>query len=380
MHSGHSSYFHFDKTSLSVVAGGGSTLDQSKLAIYNLDDADSFIRSYGFNYANEDDAKKLWYFHRRALVLMTEKLKFKYEEIPDEVKIPEQLKDLRQLLIWASSHDNANIQKWACAFLRCIHVFIHAETDLFSYFAEEIQKQILVPFENTVIQEDKLYLRSFVKDGPHQVELLHFQSKPFKTSTSTVIKLLAKPDALAVKVYDKIGVRFITKTIFDSFQVIRFLVDSNLISYPHIMPDQSSNNMYPVEEFLNICERLEKKHGPMGRMEPQKVDRLLSQQLKSSQNPFIKLFRKENPYSSIDFRYIKFISRKLIKINPQSGSQSNLSSGTSSAQFKDFSFFYPFEVQIMDQAAYQKMQTGDSGHNEYKNRQIIAARKRVIDL
>ena len=111
-------------------------------------------------------------------------------------------------------------------------------------------------------------------------------------------------------------------------------------------------------------------------MEPQKVDRLLGQQLKSSQNPFIKLFRKENPYSSIDFRYIKFISRKLIKINPQSTSPSN----SASAQLKDFSFFYPFEVQIMDQSAYQKMQTGDSGHNEYKNRQIEAARKRVIEL
>ena len=369
MHGGHSSYFQFDPTSLSVIAAGASTLDQSKLHIHNLEEADAFVKSYGFNYSDEEDLRRLWYFHRRALVLITEKLKFDIEEIPKEVKNPEHLKDLRLLLIWASNHENAKIQKWSCAILRCIHVFVHSETDLFSHFSEEIQKQILIPFENAVAHHEKLYLRSFEKEGPHQVELFKFQTKPFKTSTSTVIKLLAKPDALAVKVFDKLGVRFVTPTIFDSFQVIRFLVEANLISYPHIMPDQSSNNMYPVPEFLKLCERLEKKHGHEFMMDSVKVDRLLRQQLKVSGNPLLNLFRKENPYSSIDFRYIKFICRKLIKITPPA------QAGASS---KEFSFFYPFEVQIMDKHAFEKMQTGDTDHAAYKNRQVQAARKRIL--
>ena len=86
--------------------------------------------------------------------------------------------------------------------------------------ATKIQKQILTPFENAIVQEDELYLRSYKKEGHGQVQLLKFQSKPFKTSSSTVIKLLAKPDAVAMKVFDKIGVRFVTNTVFDSFQVI----------------------------------------------------------------------------------------------------------------------------------------------------------------
>lgn len=365
------SHFKFDPTALSVIAGGASTLDQSKLYIQNIEQADAFVKSYGFDYASEDDLKRLWYFHRRAVVLITDKLKFQLEEIPKEVHNPEHLKDLRSLLVWATHHDDPNIQKWSCAMLRCIHVFVHSETDLFSHFAEEIQRQILIPFENAVIHQDKLYLKPLKKDETSKVELYKFQTKPFKTSTSTVIKLLAKPDALAVKVYDKIGVRIVTPTIFDSFQVIRYLVEANLISYPHIMPDQSSNNMYPVEEFLQVCEHLERKHGKEFMMDSEKVDRLLRQQLKVTSNPLIKLFRKENPYSSIDFRYIKFICRKLIKIAPglnSSGGQNT----------KEFSFFYPFEVQIMDQHAYEKMQTGDTDHEAYKNRQIQAARKRIL--
>lgn len=371
--SDHHPYFKFDSTALSVIAGGASTLDQSKLHIHNIEEADAFVKSYGFDYGSEDDLKRLWYFHRRSLVFMTEKLKFSLDEIPKEIKNPEHLKDLRNLLIWATHHDDSKIQKWSCAMLRCIHVFVHSETDLFSHFAEEIQKQILVPFENAVVHQDKLYLKSLKKDHPPGVELYKFQTKPFKTSTSTVIKLLAKPDALAVKVYDKLGVRFVTPTIFDSFQVIRHLVEANLISYPHIMPDQSSNNMYPVDEFLKVCDHLKKKHGKNFMMDSVKVDRLLRQQLKVSGNPILKLFRKENPYSSIDFRYIKFICRKLIKIAPGLNS-------TGGQNTKEFSFFYPFEVQIMDQHAFEKMQTGDTDHEAYKNRQISAARKRILSL
>ncbi len=364
MFGGHTSHYQFDPYALSVVAGGASVLDQPKLHIHNPQEADAFLKSYGFDLSNQEHQERLWYFHRRAVVLLTEKLKFSLEEIPEQIHRPDKLVDLRNLLIWASQTNETDLQRWSCALLRCLHVFIHSESDLFSFFSEEIQKQILFPFENCVVQEDRLYLRSYKKEGPGQVELHKFQTKPFKTSSSTVIKLLAKPDAVAMKVFDKVGVRFITNSIFDSFQVIRFLVEENLISFPHIMPDQSSNNMYPVTEFLKVCEKLEKKHGPLHKIESEKIDRLLKKQLEISSSGFLNIFRKENPFSSIDFRYIKFITRKLIRI--------------SQGQNKEFSFFYPFEVQIMDRSAFDQMQTGDSKHEEYKNRQVEAARKRIF--
>lgn len=360
----HSSFYSFDSSSLSVVAGGASALDRKSLNIHGLDEAESFLRSYGYQLTKPDDLERLWYFHRRALVLMGEKLRINLDEMPPELKSKESLKDIRLLLIHASQVQNRVLQKWSCALLRCMHVFVHAETDLFSSFSEEIQKQILHPFENCVRQEEKLFLRSFMKEGHPDIELLEFQTKPFKTSSSTVIKLLAKPDALAVKIFDKVGLRFVTKSIFDSFQVIRFLVDENLISFPQIMPDQSSNNMYPVQEFLEVCSKLEAKHQPDHKWSSDKIDRLLRQKMKSNQKAFLGLFRKENPHSSEDFKYIKFICRQLIKIESNSG--------------KPFSFFFPFEVQIMDESSFSKIQSGESQHSAYKNRQVTAAVKRLF--
>jgi uncharacterized protein (TIGR04562 family) len=299
------------------------------------------------------------------MVLMAEKLKIDMNEIPEEIKNKESLQDIRKVLIYASETQNKKLQKWSCALLRCMHVFVHTETDLFSSFSEEIQKQILTPFEQSIIQDDKLFLKAYQKESHPQVELMGFQTKPFKTSTSTVIKLLAKPDALAMKVFDKIGIRFITKSVFDSFQVIRFLVEENLISFPQIMPDQSSNNMYPVDQFMAVCQKLQKKHGHEQKLSSEKIDRLLMSKLKANQSAFLGLFRKENPFSSEDFKYIKFISRKLIQV--QSGGSG-----------KNFSFFYPFEVQILNESAFKKMQSGDSEHTAYKNRQIDAAVKRLF--
>ncbi len=362
-----SSVYKFNFEEISVVAGGQSVLDQPRLHIHNIVEADSFLKSYGFDLSNETHKIKLWYFHRRALVLLTDRLKFAENEIPEQVRIPDKLGDLRNLLIWASNTDDGVIQRWSCAILRCIHVFIHSESDLFESFSEEIQRQILSSFEQSVVQEDKLYLRSFKKEGHPQIELNSFQLKPFKTSSSSVIKLLAKPDAFAMRNFDKVGVRFVTNTIFDSFQVIRFLVEENLMSYAHIMSDQSSNNLFPVAEFIRVCEKLEEKHGLDRSLSSEKIDRLLLAHL-NSQNKlgFLKLFRKTNPFSSGEFKYIKFISRKLIRIESSPG--------------KEFSFFYPYEIQIINNETYQKMQTGESEHTAYKNRQIEAARKRVINL
>jgi uncharacterized protein (TIGR04562 family) len=361
----HSSFYFFDSSSLQVVAGGASALDRNNLNIHGLKEAESFLRSYGYEISNPDDLERLWYFHRRALVLMEEKLHIDLSKMPAELKDKENLQDIRNLLIAASQAENQNLRKWACAVLRCMHVFVHAETDLFGSFSEEIQKQILTPFENSVKQDDKLQLRSFQKEGHPSIDLYDFQTKPFKTSSSTVIKLLAKSDALALRVFDKVGVRFVTKSIFDSFQVIRFLIEENLISFPQIMPDQSSNNMYPVAEFIAVCDKLKNKHSAEHKLSSEKIDRLLLSKLKSSQNAFLGLFRKENPYSSVDFQYIKFISRQLIKIEGGKGG-------------KPFSFFYPFEIQIINENAYKKIQTGESEHSAYKSRQIKAAVKRLF--
>ncbi|MEN0057386.1 MAG: TIGR04552 family protein [Bdellovibrio sp.] len=357
--------FIFDSAILNSVVGGRSAIDIPKLNIQSLEAASSFLLSYGFDVSRAEDQEQLWYFHRRALVLMIEKLGFAEGELPEIFRDRRHLGDIRQLLIWASSADpeKKDLQKWACAIIRCMHVFVHAENDLFSSFSEEIQSQILSPFQDCIVHDGNTH-HTFLKGQDETlapIELLGFEIKPFKTSSSTVIKLLAKPDALAMRIFDKLGVRFVTRNLFDTFQVARFLWRENIISFPHIMPDQSSNNLYPVDLFTEVCDDLAHR---LDTLDEESIQAAFDRKL-VDESSRVQFLRKENFFSGEDYRFIKFIARKLIQVTPGEGR-------------KAFSFFYPFEVQIMDQAAHQKILSGPSEHQAYKERQRNAARKRLF--
>jgi len=363
--------FQFNESLLNSVIGGRSAIDLPRMNLKTLAEADAFLRGYGFDPENQNDMEKLWYFHRRSLVLMQEKLGFSPEEIPELLRDPKQLEDVRKLLLYASQSVTAHgadreLQRWSCALLRAMHVFVHSENDLFASFAEEIQKQILSPFQSCILHDGttgKTYLRKVddAASGDEAISLNGFEVKPFKTSSSTVIKLLAKPDALALNVLDKLGVRFVTKSLFDVFLVVRFLVKENLISFPQIIPDQSTNNLYPVELFLKACEELLPQ---AKKMDAEQMDQFLKDYLEAHKDEG-SFFKKENLFSGGDYQFIKFISRKLVRVEVPGGK------GT-------FSFFYPFEVQIMDQSAHQKILSGPSAHQAYKKRQRMAARHRLF--
>lgn len=357
--------FSFDPYVLNSVVGGKSAIDMPKLDIHSLKEAEALIQGYGFDYSKPEDQENLWYYHRRALVLIKESLKIDVSTMPEILQDRRQLEDLRKLLVWASSSvpQDHELRRWSCALLRVMHVFVHTENDLFTTFSEEIQKQILSPFQECVVNDGttgKTFLKIDDSNQHETIELNGFEVKAFKTSASTVIKLLAKPDALAMSVFDKLGFRFITKNMFDTFRVVRFLVDENLVSFPHIIPDQSSNNLYPVELFLKACAEMTKIHHYLTDSEIETFfdDYLLRNQDEAS------FFRKQNQFSGTNYRFIKFIARKRIRIQ--------------SPGKESFSFFYPFEIQIMDESAHQAILSGPSEHEAYKERQRQAARNRIL--
>lgn len=352
--------FDFNAQTLTSLVGGKSSLDLPKLNFRTENEATAFINSYGFDIEKPEQVEKLWYYHRRALVLLTEKLGFSADEIPIVFRDRKELLDLRRLLLWASSSHPAEkeLQRWSCALLRVMHVFVHTENDLFSSFSEEIQKQILSPFQDCLYTDGSsgfTYLKS-ARDQGDSIALQGFEIKPFKTSSSTVIKLLAKPDAFAMSVLDKVGVRFVTKNLFDTFRVVRFLVEENLISFPHVMADQSSNTLYPPDLFIEVTQQMAREG--VDYTEEQMQEKF--EQALAAKKDQVQFVRKENFFSGEDYRFIKFISRRLVRVAG------------------GLVFFYPYEVQIMDMASHQKILSGPSRHQAYKERQREAARKRIL--
>lgn len=355
---------YFDPIMLRTLIGGSSVLDIPRLRLKNKEEAEQFLLAYGYDVHDESDSARLWSFHRRAVTYLQTQLLPPGETVPDELAEAVLVGDLTRLLLWASSEapEDRERQSWACAILRVMHVINHLSNDLFTAFSEDIQAQILKPYHDMVITDadGKVKLQ---RDGdPEVIPLEKFDIKPFKTSNSSITKLLAKPEEVAFSVLDKMGVRFVTGTVFDSFRVLHWLERNHVISYPHLIPDQSNNTLYPLNLFQEVMNELPDDREISG----EEIDQLLKSRLENSMDR-ASYREKLNTFTDRNYRFMKFIVRRLIRAKTE-------------AVGRPFMFFYPYEVQVMDRATFESNLQGPSSHAEYKARQRNRARERVFGL
>lgn len=348
-----------DPSLLDVLAGNQSMVDLPRLNLHTLDQAQAFLQAYGFDLTIERDQKKALYYLRRAYIFLIEKLDVVESSLPEEIKNLETPQTILNLLLGASQLSNQHLQKFSCAILRVMHAFIHAENDLFHLYSQDIQQQILSPFQKYVSNqgpEAQVYLKGLLEQD-RQVNLVQFEVKPHKTSVSSVIKLLSKAETHMINLFDKIGVRFVTHTVVDSFRVLQFLLDNHLVSPAHVMAGQTTNTLFPISLLQNFI------------LQNPTYFNLSDHDLEQSLRDFQRqegdsslVVKKDNQYSAGNYRFIKFVARRLIRLPGDQGQ-----------------FFYPYEVQILTNEAYQMTLKGEGDHRLYKQRQLEAARRRVLN-
>lgn len=337
------------------ILSGNSIIDMPTLDLTTKDQADSFIRTYGYDLNHNEDLEEIWGIHRKAVSLLREHLLEDGEKIPDELADPTLLVDISNLLLIASNPQSGENRSWACAILKVMHAFCHIQNDLFSQYSDQIQEQVLKNFKNHINEDPAVGVS--LGQGEGRIGLYKYEVKPFKRSSSSVIKLLSKRQAVAISLLDRLGVRFVTKNIFDCFKVLEYLLKENVISLPNIMPEQSNNSLYPINLFLETLPLLKGED-----MDSQKAQEILNEKLQYSFSTPEYLI-KENKFSSDDFKFIKFVCRHLVELEMGG---------------KTVHFFFPYEIQLVDYESYIKNLSGAQAHEEYKKRQKQAARLRVF--
>ena len=348
------------------MIGGVSVLDAARLSVRDVDQAIEFIRSYGYDWDVEDDQSLITSFFRQAVAFLQDKFVEEGEAPVIDFFSKNEVADVRHLLVAASdrSPDNQTLQKWACATLKVIHVISHLNNDLYSIFDDEIRAQVLNPIQNFVT-EDSIQGATFLQNEHEKIRLNKFEFKPKKNQDSGVIKLLAKKKLVALNILDRIGVRFVTKNTFDIFKVLRFLVNNSLVSYPHCIVNEAVNTVYPTNLFLEVMDTLRAKGSMRNAKE---ISELLDKKL-IDQGDHAEFQNKDNAFTDPDYKFIKFISRRLVRIKiVRNGKEETVR------------FFYPFEVQIMGYETYLNNMRGPLSHEEYKKRQEKAARLRLFGV
>ncbi|MGE3975396.1 MAG: TIGR04552 family protein [Bdellovibrionales bacterium] len=346
---------------LDSVVGGRSSVDIARLDVKDLEQAYEFSKTYGYDLNKPTDLDSVWELHKNSISLLRDRLLDPGEAIPDILADSTKLKDPAYLLIFASTpeHKNNDMQLWSCAILRVMHVLAHIGDDLHLIFSDKIMQTVFGPFQAHIHNDPVSGITLGLKNDVEQIKLVRFDLKTTKSVASSAIKLLTKKEATASSIYDKIGVRFVTKSIFDAFRVVRFLVDEHIISFPNIMPDQARNTLFPANLFLESMKELkEQKMFATG----EEIEAWLNKKLSDSVER-AEYKERQNDFSGQNFRAIKFIARQMVEVE---------------AGGKQFRFFCPYEVQVMDYETYLKNISGPEAHELYKRRQRQAARRRVL--
>lgn len=355
--------FSFDIHALESMIGGLSVLDIPHISVQSHEEGKRFLAAYGYDLEKEEDHQRVWAYHRKAVTYIQSELLQEGEVIPTKLSDPNELGEITNLLIMASTRGN-ELQKWACGVLKVMHTFVHLENDLFAQYSTEIQEQILRPIQSHIHEDSVIGTTLGPALGPNSIMLNKFEIKSFKTTSSSVTKLLAKSELVAFGLLDKLGVRIVTKHLFDVFRVLKYFLEHNIVSFPHNISEQSNNTLYPLKFFLETMESLPRE----GEYSSDKIDQMLWARLEANKSQ-AHYHEKFNSFSSPEYKFVKFITRRLIRIQVKTNEKPHV-----------LSFFYPYEIQIVDYKTHLANTTGPASHDRYKERQILRARERIIGV
>ncbi len=392
---------------LDAIVGGKSLIDTplspAGFSLRNAEDADDLLRAYGYNL--EDPIERAEVFGNFHEALNFVRKNFLQPENPDGLKleIPRKIlecTDIRDLLLMVgfaypgqrADVFGAQLRDWACSLLKVMHVIAHLDKDIRTSYFTEIQKQILDRFYRCVQRDEtgQLYL-GIRADDALRVDLIGFESKPKKSRDSMLLKLLHKPENAAEELFDRVGIRLITRTRVDALRVIKLLKDEHLIMPANIKPSRSRNTLLDLERARRVATPF------LSELEKETIteDQFLLELENALKVPEPQ--GAENPHTSQHYRSLQFTARHLVKLtNPLYDDLKSLKTVVKSTPGldeavrlriealdlkyvqKEVRFFYPYEVQIVDNASHEENQKGRSSHSEYKRAQVLTALKRVM--
>lgn len=393
--------YMFDWEILDVVVGGKSALDTKNFLgpMSSIEQVNQFLKGYGLD--PNDHVTKAELFGNFQEALQFIKRYFLKEGNPEglDLKLPNSLlmiSDISQLFLMATDdHPGKREDKlWAEIILKVMHTIVHADKDLRSNYFNIVQTQIFDRFYKYIFRgdDDKLYMG--IKGSDNVVQLVDFETKSKKTRESVIIKLLHKAENVAEELFDRVGVRFVTQSRFDTLRVIRFLVEKNIVIPHNNKPSRAINTMIDLHRFKEAHQRVikmalrnnlseERFVAAMEReiqecnLQGETSDRnkFTSKSYQSIQFTCRQLIEYKNPFLQ-EFNELRRIAKKLdLEDNELARRVLNMDI---SLVARDIRFFYPYEIQVVDTIAFQENSQGDASHQEYKRQQVQSAMKRIF--
>ncbi|WP_020591687.1 TIGR04552 family protein [Kiloniella laminariae] len=327
--------------SLRTVLKGQSIIDSPRLQVETLEEAEAFLECYGFDYHQDEDRQEVEAIRQEAISFIEEVLLEEGEEISPEVRNQE---NLLKLLLWVSSTEATPRSRWSCVVLRVMHTFAHCGSYFNERYHEQVKEQIFGRFEQHIRDTSN---GVFLGD----IELVVYESRSSKSRRSAVLKMLHKAENVAADIFDWLGIRIVTRDPLDALRVLCYLRQHNIVMFANIKPSRSRNSLIDVEWMEDRWKDIDDFSQ-------------LSADLEKIKSPGDAKRLTDNAFSGTSYKALQFTCRQRIKLTEADG--------------KQIRFYFPFEIQILDEASYLSNHSGAASHAQYKQRQVQAVRRRVL--
>lgn len=354
---------------LESLIQGKSSIDLSVMPIYSREEAKDLVYNYGFDLDLPEDMAEIEAYFIEAVNFIEHRFLTRSidwagagEPVIHADKIPLSVtsgRNVLDLIMVASQKDHPN-RPWACALLKVIHTLVYIQNSpLYKYHAQA-SETILARFREVLEPESDGTV--VLKGGRgRDLKLYTFEAKHHKPRESILIKLLCKKENVAENVWDLVGVRLVTFHPAEAILAVDMLRERKVILFPNVVPSRSRNTLIDFNHFRDLYE-----------------DALTEYRIgKRSLDELFQLFETDdyilpegvpgnlNPLSSPEYRSLHITCRQLMRVK---------SAGT----LAETRFAFPYEIQILDKASYLDSKIGHGAHASYKQRQLFAARRRVM--
>ncbi len=364
---------------IEAIVSGRSAIDVPRLYVTSLDDASDFLACYGYDLGVPASRAQLEGFRVEAIEFIeNELLDDEPLAIDPDVRAE---RDVRRLLLWASSDPGTERQLWACSLLRVMHTFAHSGSYFQEQYRDAIREQIGARFAEHIVERDG---QRFLGRGHDAVPLAHFELKFTKSRKSLAMKLLHKVENVAADVFDWMGVRIVTRERLDALLAVRYLRAHNVVMFANVVPGRSRNTLLDLDELRHELDGVDGDR--IAQADPEGLDRLRA---RIDELPYPTATGSTyNPYTAMTYRSIQFTCRQLIRVhNPHRGGLlrgvPERPASVIRAILERFGvenevrFFFPYEVQVLDERSYRSAFEGLASHATYKRRQRYAVKRRL---
>jgi uncharacterized protein (TIGR04562 family) len=391
----------FDWTSIKVALEGTSIIDTPRLNCPTKADAKNFLLSYGYDIDDLLVREELWRVYFQSIAFIQDQLLDNGEKIPEELLVRGASSDILRLIVEASNNQTSRtvvapgtqkmnsknlIGKWSCSILRVMHIISHLDNDVRGENFQFARQQIFNRFDKFVVPAGTRRWKFQFENK--SVPLVRYIKKERKERNSILIKLLSKPLSFVEEIYDRIGFRFVTENRFDAYNLLQLLLESGSLNVANVQPGRSSNALIPLETLIQTVVETQKQL-ERGEISVRLARRAI-QKLEDENSVSMGVSR--NPLSSRWYRSIQFTGRQMVsapdpafkfwtEIKEQLQKVPVLKKELQKIPIslrEKRTFYYPFEVQIMDVESYAESIGGRSRHREYKDKQRLMARNRVL--